>query len=90
MGTSTVEGFHVTGSRITRLEEGAENMVVESWFSPELKIEMQARIAGPRVGETITKLENIIAAEPDRALFEVPAGYAIQTISTARSISERR
>jgi hypothetical protein len=84
LGTSTVEGFCVIGSRMTRLQEGTENMVVESWFSPELKIELQARIAGPRVGETITKLENIIATEPARALFEIPAGYAVQTISTAQ------
>ena len=80
LGTSTVEGFRVTGSRAMRLQEGTENMVVESWFSPELKIELQARTAGPRLGETITTLQNIVAAEPDRALFEVPADYTVKTL----------
>jgi hypothetical protein len=58
--------------------------VVESWFSPELKIELQARTAGPRLGETITRLQNIVAAEPDARLFEVPADYAVKTISPAK------
>jgi hypothetical protein len=83
-----IEGFSVAGTR--RIQSGGpaqENeqsprAIVEAWFSPELKIELQARIAGPRVGETITKLQNIIAGEPDPMLFSVPADYSVKTIST--------
>lgn len=84
MGASTMQGFRVTGTRITRLTEDSENMVTEFWFSPELKIELHARTAGPRMGETTTRLENIVAGEPDRALFEVPADYAVKTMPPAR------
>jgi hypothetical protein len=86
LGTSIIEGFQVTGSRRTTPPETAQDgeqmprAVVESWFSPELKIELQARTAGPRLGETITTLQNIVAAEPDRALFEVPADYTVKTL----------
>jgi len=86
LGTSIIEGFPVTGSRRTTPPEAEQDgeqtprAVVESWFSPELKIELQARTAGPRLGETITTLQNIVAAEPDRALFEVPADYTVKTL----------
>ena len=90
LGASAIEGFNVTGTRRTQPSEAAENSdqtpraVVESWFSPALKIELQARIAGPRLGETITKLQNIVAGEPDPMLFEVPADYTVKPISPAK------
>lgn len=90
LGTSAIEGFNVTGTRRTQPSEATESgeqtprAVVESWFSPVLKIELQARIAGPRVGETITKLQNITAGEPDPMLFEVPADYTVRTLSAAK------
>jgi hypothetical protein len=89
LGTSTIEGFNVTGIRRTQPSDATENSdqpraVVESWFSPVLKIELQARIAGPRLGETITKLQNIVAGEPDPMLFEVPADYTVRPVSAAK------
>jgi hypothetical protein len=89
LGTSMIEGFSVSGTRRTQPSDARENetsprAVVESWFSPELKIELQARIAGPRLGETITRLQNIVAAEPDASLFEVPADYTVKTLSPAK------
>ncbi len=90
LGTSIIEGFNVTGARRTQpsaaTADGGQtpSAVVESWFSPELKIELQARIAGPRLGETITKLQNIIAGEPDPALFEVPEDYTVRHLGTAK------
>jgi hypothetical protein len=32
----------------------------------------------PRSGETTYRLTNLSHSEPDRSLFEVPAGYAVQ------------
>jgi hypothetical protein len=84
MGASSMDGFRVTGTRITRLTEDSENMVMETWFSPELKIELYARTAGPRIGETVTRLQNIVAEEPDGSLFEVPADYTVKNIPPAR------
>jgi len=90
LGSSTIEGFSVTGSRRVQPSESTANgeqspgAVTESWFCPALKLELQARIAGPRLGETITKLQNIIAGEPDPMLFEVPADYKVKTLTAAK------
>ncbi len=88
LGDSVIESFSVTGTRRTQVLEAAQNgeeaprAVVESWFSPQLKIELETRIAGPRVGETITRLQNIIAGEPDPMLFEAPADYTVKIVSS--------
>lgn len=90
LGASMLQGFSVTGSRRTRPAqatqsgEKAPNAVVETWFSPELKIELQAKIEDPSAGATTTRLENIVIAEPDRGLFEPPADYTVKTISPSK------
>jgi hypothetical protein len=85
MGPSTMQGFAVTGKRRTLPAEArpagsekARNVVVETWFSPELKIELQARTEDPALGVRTTKLVNIANGEPDSALFQIPADYTIQ------------
>ena len=85
MGPSTMQGFAVTGRRRTLPAEArpaggekARNVVVETWFSPELKIELQARTEDPMLGVHTTKLVNIANGEPDSALFQIPADYTIQ------------
>jgi hypothetical protein len=83
LGTSMIQGFSVTGSRRTRPAQNAGNTVAEKWFSPELKIELQAKIKNPN-GSTMTRLENIVTAEPDRAMFEPPADYTVKTISPSK------
>jgi len=86
MGPSMLQGFSVTGSRRTRPAAGqsvdkAQSLTLETWFSPELKIELQAKIEGPGGSATTTRLENIVTAEPDRAMFEPPADYTVKTNS---------
>jgi hypothetical protein len=83
LGASFLQGFSVTGSRRTRPAQKAGNTVAETWFSPELKIEIQAKIEDPN-GSMMTRLENIVKAEPDRALFEPPADYTVKTISPSK------
>jgi hypothetical protein len=83
LGASMLQGFSVTGSRRTRPAQNAGNTVAETWFSPELKIELQAKIENPN-GSTMTRLENIVTAEPDRAMFEPPADYTVKTISPSK------
>jgi predicted lysophospholipase L1 biosynthesis ABC-type transport system permease subunit len=84
-----LQGFSVTGTRRTQpgqTQNGAktQDMVMETWFSPELKIELQARVEQPNAGTTTTRLENIVTAEPDRAMFEPPADYTVKTISPSK------
>jgi len=89
LGASTLQGFAVTGLKRTVPaaanppgSERARNVVVESWFSPELQIELQSKTEDPRLGVSTTKLVNIGNAEPDSALFQVPSDYTIFDYTT--------
>ncbi len=82
LGPATMQGFAVTGTRrpvpAKAGVERARIVTVESWFSPELKIELQSVTDDPMLGVRTTKLMNIISTEPDPAMFQVPAGYTIK------------
>jgi opacity protein-like surface antigen len=84
LGTQIIEGVSAQGDRQTStIEAGAIGndrpiqIVSERWYSPDLQMEVMTRHSDPRMGEEITRLVNISRAEPDRSLFEVPAGYQI-------------
>lgn len=88
MGPSTLQGYSVTGTKRTVPaaasapgSQRARNVVLESWFSPELQIELQSTTEDPQLGLSTTKLVNISIAEPDSALFQVPADYTIKNNS---------
>jgi hypothetical protein len=82
LGGMMMEGFSVTGTRRTRpAEAGAapdKTAVTESWFSPELKVELLAMTRVSRSTTRTTRLTNIVPGEPDPSLFQIPAGYAVR------------
>jgi hypothetical protein len=85
LGAATLQGFAVTGTkRIVPAAanlpntERARSVTVESWFSPELQIELQSKTIDPLLGVSTARLVNIAAAEPDPALFHIPPDYTIQ------------
>jgi hypothetical protein len=87
LGAMTIEGFAVTGSRRTHTDamgaarDKPQSAVAESWFSPELKVELLATTqVTPSVTRT-TRLMNIMPGEPDPSLFQTPADYAVQESS---------
>ncbi|HEY3767987.1 MAG TPA: hypothetical protein VGN44_04870 [Candidatus Angelobacter sp.] len=82
LGASTLQGFAVTGTKRTVPAAAnapgsarARNIVVESWFSSELQIELQSKTEDPTQGVSTTKLVNIGTAEPLAAMFQVPSDY---------------
>jgi hypothetical protein len=92
LGVSTLQGFAVTGTRRTVPAAAnlpgsarARNVVVESWFSPELQIELQSKTEDPTLGVSTTKLVNIGNADPFAAMFQIPSGY-INVDSTPKTI----
>ncbi len=85
LGQQMIEGALCEGSRTTSIipaeEVGNElpiTIVNEQWYSPELQVYVLTRQSDPRAGETIYRLTNINRGEPDRSLFEVPAGYNLR------------
>ncbi|MGC1782082.1 MAG: hypothetical protein WA708_06155 [Acidobacteriaceae bacterium] len=87
LGTKTIEGIHVIGTRVTTtIPKGAigndRDLVIthETWYSPELKLVVRSIHDDPRFGQTTYSLTNIQRREPDEALFQVPAGYMIEKL----------
>ena len=83
LGQRSVEGVAAQGTRTTTVipagaigNDQPIRIVSEEWFSTDLQVLVQTRHSDPRSGETTYTLTNIVRAEPDRSLFEVPADYS--------------
>jgi hypothetical protein len=66
LGTKSIEGISVTGTRDTRaIPAGTigndKDLVItrETWYSPDLKLVIQSTQTDPRFGETTYSLTNI-------------------------------
>ena len=90
LGTMTLEGFSVTGTRsahpakASTASDKTQTAFTESWFSPELKIELLSITQLPQALTDTTRLINIAPGEPDPALFQAPADYTVQDNSQSK------
>ena len=85
LGRQMIEGVMAKGTKVTHTipagtigNDGPIVITTESWFSPELKVLVMSKSNDPRMGETSYKLTNISRAEPDPALFRIPADYSVK------------
>lgn len=85
LGTKTIEGIQVEGTRVTFEIPVGElgndkplQVVTESWFSTELQMIVLSRHIDPIAGEHLFKLVNIKRSEPSPELFAIPAGFHIE------------
>jgi hypothetical protein len=85
LGRQSFDGVEAEGTRTTVTIPAGEignereiQIVSERWYSPELQLDVMTRHSDPRTGETTYRLTNINRAEPEKTLFEVPAGYTIK------------
>ena len=85
LGKQSFDGVEAEGTRTTITIAAGEigndraiQIVSERWYSAELQMVVMTRHSDPRTGETSYRLTNINRAEPDKTLFEVPAGYTIK------------
>ncbi|HEY4364804.1 MAG TPA: energy transducer TonB [Bryobacteraceae bacterium] len=79
-----IEGLSATGTRITSTIPAGEignqlpiSVVDETWYSPDLKMNIMTKHSDPRTGENTFRLTQISRAEPDPQLFQVPPDYTI-------------
>ena len=84
LGTQTMEGLLVTGTRTTRTIPAGQigndkpiSIVTEVWTSPDLKTIVSSKRSDPRMGEQTFQLTNIARTEPDPSLFTVPADFKV-------------
>ena len=83
LGTQMIEGLVAEGRRTTlTIPAGLQGndhpftTVTETWTSTDLGIQLVGKHSDPR-GEVVIRLTNIMRAEPDPALFQVPPGYTL-------------
>jgi hypothetical protein len=86
LGKQVIEGLEVEGKRTTVTipagQIGNEQPIMitnESWYSPELQVIIFSRRDDPMAGTTTYRLTNIVRAEPDPSLFELPADYTVES-----------
>ena len=86
LGTQVIGGVTAEGTRITRTipagQVGNQAAIVttnERWYSPELQTVVMRKEVNPQSGQTTFQLTNIVRAEPDAALFQVPPSYTIKS-----------
>jgi hypothetical protein len=84
LGVQVMEGLSVQGKRITRTVPAGQagndrplETVTETWYSQELQTMVMSKTTDPRSGQTVYHLTNVSRAEPDPALFQVPADYKV-------------
>jgi len=84
LGTQTMEGLLVTGTRTTRTIPAGEignekpiSVVTEVWTSPDLKTIVYSKRSDPRMGEQTFQLTNIVRGEPETSLFTIPADFKV-------------
>jgi hypothetical protein len=87
----SIEGVRAVGVRRTKtIAPGAIGnelpieIVSEEWTSPELSMLVLTERRDPRVGTSTYRVTNIIRAEPDRYLFEVPSDYTVNQTEPTR------
>ncbi len=86
LGTQTMEGLQVEGTRTTTIGSGADygadrpiKVVEEHWYSQDLRMDIMSRLDDPRITRVFEiRLTNIQLGEPDPSLFQVPPGYALK------------
>jgi hypothetical protein len=86
LGTQVINGLAATGTRTTETipagaigNQQAIQIVRETWISTVLKVPVQIKTSDPRFGNTTMQLTNVTQAEPDPALFQIPADYTVTT-----------
>jgi hypothetical protein len=92
IGNDVIEGISVVGTRetLTIAENAVGNsqpltVTREFWYSPDLLVNLAITRKDPREGTQTVRLSDLSRAEPDPALFKVPAGFAVQNTAPAKA-----
>lgn len=85
LGERTIEGVMAKGTRTTTVipagnigNELPIRIVAEQWHSPDLSLLVLTKHNDPQSGETTYRTTNIVRAEPDASLFQVPPDYKLE------------
>lgn len=89
LGRGTIDGNEFEGTRVTQTVEGESGLTnkIELWYSSELQVTGLAVAAGP-YGTHTARIQNLRRAEPDPALFTIPADYRIVDLKASPNRDE--
>ena len=86
LGTQVIGGITAQGTRIMRTipagkvgNQAPIVITIERWYSPELQTDVMRKEVNPLFGETTFQLTNIVRAEPEPSLFQVPSNYTVKS-----------
>lgn len=87
----TIDGIAVEGRKTTATIPAGQigndlpiTITSEEWRSPDLQILILTRYSDPRMGDSTYRVTNVVRAEPDPSLFQVPPGYTIREAGIRR------
>jgi len=91
LGRRMIEGLNAKGTKMTMIipagdvgNERPIEIVTETWFSDEINATVLTKHNDPRMGETVTRLENIKLGAPPKSLFEPPVDYKVEEVTNMR------
>ena len=86
LGTQVIGGVTAQGTRTTRTIPAGQMgnqapivITIERWYSPELETDVMRKETNPQFGDTTFQLTNIVRAEPQASLFQVPSNYSVKS-----------
>jgi hypothetical protein len=84
VGSVYAEGIRTTRTIPTGMEGNDQPLVTvsETWTSPDLKLIVLSTVDDPRTGLRTEELTDLSRNEPNRSLFQVPAGYTVKEQGT--------
>jgi len=84
LGTRMIEGIRADGVLSKTVypvnAQGNDRPItvsIETWTSPDLKINLLHKNSDPRRGDHINRVENLTRTEPDPSLFQPPPDYQV-------------
>jgi hypothetical protein len=88
LGTRQFDGVTAEGTlQTTTIPAGTAGNTLpivattETWHARDLKLDLYVRTVDPRLGERVTRLENLRRGDPPASLFAVPADYSVREIA---------
>jgi hypothetical protein len=86
IGNDVIDGINVVGTRETLtiaagVVGNSQPLVItrEFWYSPDLQVNLLITRKDPREGTQVVRASEISRAEPDPALFKIPAGFSVRS-----------
>ncbi len=86
LGEDHLDGLLIRGTRYTKPDVSkdgtGQSVSSEVWTSPELKVVVESRFLNPQASDRLVRLVHLSRAEPDPALFQIPAEYQVRDETT--------